>query len=102
MKGQVTMEELVSLSVYLAVLSLLIASAIGMKGAGEEWGERVALRAEAGSLARAHDAFHSCNVYGPYNWSGGGMGYLELERGGVEATAPVLAGRVEVAEGEPV
>ncbi|MBD3397497.1 hypothetical protein GF412_00195 [Candidatus Micrarchaeota archaeon] len=102
MKGQVTVEELISLSVYLLLLSLLVTTAFQFKESGEEWGKRITLRVEAGQLARTEDAFHNNNIYNPYNWSGGGAGYLELREGELEATAPVLWGKMEVAKGEPV
>ena len=101
MKGQVAIEELVSLAAYISILSLLVAAVLGLRGAGEEWGRGIYLKAEADSLARAEDAFHNSNIYNPYSWPGGGEGYLKLEAGEGEATAPVLAGSVEVAKGEP-
>lgn len=102
MKGQVTVEELISFSIYLALLAMLIAAASGMREAGEEWSSVISLKAEAGQLARSYDSFYINDLHNPYNWTGGGTGYLELERGGLEATAPVLSGKFEVAEGEPV
>ncbi len=102
MKGQVTVEELISLSIYLLLLSMLISATLNLKESGENWGEQLSLRAEAGSLARTEDAFHNNNLYNPYNWSGGGTGYLELQKGELEATAPVLWGKAEVAKGEPI
>lgn len=102
MKGQVTVEELVSLSIFIMLLSLLVTAAFQLKESGEEWSERIKLRAEAGQLARTEDAFHNNNIYNPYNWSGGGAGYLELREGELEATAPVLWGKAEVAKGEPI
>jgi hypothetical protein len=101
-KGQVAVEELISLSIYLLLLSLLITAAFQFRESGEEWGKRITLRAEAGQLARTEDAFHNNNLYNPYGWSGGGAGYLELQEGEIKATAPVLWGKAEVADGEPV
>ena len=102
MKGQVTVEELISLSIYLLLLSMLVTATLHLKESGEDWSAQISLRAEAGSLARTEDAFHNNNIYNPYNWSGGGTGYLELQKGGLEATAPVLWGKAEVAKGEPI
>lgn len=102
MKGQVTIEELIAFSVYLALLSMLISASFHVKGAGEEWSQELSLRAEAGSLARTEDAFHNSNIYNPDEWAGGGAGYVEIKEGEKEATAPILAGITEAAKGEPI
>lgn len=100
MKGQITLEELLSFGVYLFLLSLLIAAVFTAKETGEVWSSRVVLRQEANTLARTYDAFYNSNLYNPDPWSGGGAGYLEF--GSEEAGVPVLEGRVEGADGEAI
>ena len=100
MKGQVCLEELLSLGIYLLLLSMLIAGVFTMKGAGEQWSREITLRAEAATLAQAHDAFFNSNLYDE-NWGAGGKGYIEMGEEG-ETAVPVLEGKVEVAKGEPV
>ena len=102
MKGQVTIEELIAFSVYIALLSMLISASFHIKDTGEEWSQAIELRAEAGSLARTEDAFHNSNLYNPDEWVGGGAGYVGLREGEREATAPILAGITEAAKGEPI
>ena len=99
MKGQVTLEELLSFGVYLLLLSMLIAAVFNLRDTGEEWSTKTILRAEAGSFARTYDAFYNSNLYNPHkNYSGAGSGYIELE----EVAVPVLSGKTEVAVGEAV
>ncbi|MFP3949838.1 MAG: hypothetical protein ACLFUZ_01960 [Candidatus Micrarchaeia archaeon] len=100
MKGQIVAEELFSVLIYLAMLSLLLSGLFVLKDSGSAWSEEISLRSEAGSLARMEDAFHSNNLYNPHNWSGGGEGYVQLEKG--DAAYPVVWGKLEVAKGEPV
>ena len=103
MKGQVTLEELLSFGVYLVLLSMLIGAVFTAKGSGEGWSAKTVLRAEAARDARVHDAFYNSNLHNPYqNWPGAGTGYIELGEGEGKIAVPVLAGRVEVAEGEPI
>ena len=103
MKGQVTIEELLSFGVYMLLLSMLIAAVFTATDAGEAWSSKTLLRAETASLARTHDAFYNANLYNPYeNQSGSGNGYLEYQRNGLEFAVPVLEGKVEVAHGEPI
>ncbi len=100
MKGQVTLEELLSFGVYLLLLSMLISAVFTLRDTGDEWGAKTILRAEAGSFARTYDAFSNSNLYNPHrNYSGAGSGYIELGEG---AAVPVLSGKTEVAVGEPV
>jgi len=100
MKGQITLEELLSFGVYLFLLSLLIAAVFSAKDTGEVWSSRVLLRDEANTLARTHDAFYTSNLYNPEPWSGGGAGYIESSE--EELGVPVLEGRVEVSRGEAI
>ena len=102
MKGQIVAEELFSLLIYLGVLSLMLSGLFALKESGSAWSGEISLKAEAGSLARTEDAFHSNNLYNPHNWSGGGEGYVELGKGDLDAAYPVVWGKIEVAKGEPV
>ena len=100
MKGQVTLEELLSFGVYLLLLSMLISAVFTLRDTGDQWSSRTILRAEAGSFARTYDAFFNSNLYNPYrNYSGSGRGYIEFEEG---AAVPVLSGKMEGAVGEAV
>ncbi|MBD3390233.1 hypothetical protein GF415_04760 [Candidatus Micrarchaeota archaeon] len=102
MKGQIIAEELFSVLIYLAMLSLLLSGFFALKESGSAWSEEISLRAGAGSLARTEDAFHSNNLYNPHNWSGGGAGYVQVKNGDAEAAYPVVGGKIEVAKGEPI
>ena len=100
MKGQITLEELLSFGVYIFLLSLLIAAVFSAKDTGEVWSSRVILKQEANIQARTYDAFYNSNLYNPEPWSGGGAGYLEITE--EEMGVPVLEGRVEVSRGEAI
>jgi len=99
MKGQITLEELLSFGVYLFLLSLLIAAVFTAKDTGVVWSSKVELRQEANSLATTHDAFYNSNLYNPEPWEGGGAGYVETKE---DTGVPVLEGSVEVANGEAI
>jgi hypothetical protein len=115
MKGQLTMEELLSLAVYLALLSMLISAALSLKGGGEQWAASVSAHSQAFSVARSYDSFSNSNIAYPDSWEGGGKGYVEVAAspgslfpaapgsgGGDKVSVPVLRGIAEYAEGEPV
>lgn len=117
MKGQVTLEELLSLAIYLALLSLLLSAVFSFRVQGEEWADSVSLRAEAFNRARAYDSFSNSNIPYPDRWEGGGAGYIEVPSGagtwqggaggtpgleGETVALPVLRGIVDDAEGEPI
>ncbi len=104
MKGQATMEELLSLAIYLALLSLLISAVFSFKAYGEEWGDSLSLRTNAFSRARAYDSFSNSNLPYPDSWEGGGRGYIEISKGGEDGAIalPVLRGIADNAEGEPI
>ena len=100
MKGQVALEELISLAAYLAILSILCTAILGMQAAGEEWGTKASLKSKAISQAQLADAYCNSNIYNPYP-RGSGTGYMELENGNAYANSPVLCGfeQNEKAEG---
>lgn len=104
MKGQAAMEELLSLAIYLALLTLLISAVFSLKAQGEEWSDSLSLNAKASALARAYDSFSNSKIPSPDSLDGSGVGYIEVSGGsGQEATAvPVLGGIAGYAEGEPV
>lgn len=91
MKGQVSIEELISLAAYLAIISLLSTAILGMQSTGEEWGNKASLKSKAISQAQLADAYCNSNIYNPYP-RGSGKGYIELENGNAYANSPVLCG----------
>ena len=101
MKGQVTIEELISLAVYLALIAILSSAVFQMKEGAEEWSTKSSLTMEASSLATSADAFCNSGIYNQYQ-KGKGLGYIEVKEGGSYATAPVLCGFFQEKGGEPV
>lgn len=91
MKGQVALEELISLAAYIAILGILSTAILGMQSAGEEWGTKASLKSKAISQAQLADAYCNSNIYNPYQ-KGSGKGYMELESGADYANSPVLCG----------
>jgi hypothetical protein len=104
MKGQVTIEELLSLAIYLAILSMLLSASLSFRGSGEEWARSIFLEAQASASARAYDSFSNSNIPYPDFWEGGGRGYIEVpnEYGNGTIAAPLLRGVAEYPEGEPI
>lgn len=91
MKGQVALEELISLAAYLAILSILSTAILGMQSTGEEWGDKASLKSKAIFQAQLADAYCNSNIYNPYQ-RGSGKGYIELEISNHHSNSPVLCG----------
>lgn len=104
MKGQLAVEELISLAIYLALIYTMVSAVSGFGENGREWGKSVVLGMEAESLAHGIDAFSIHGVYGAHAPFGGGSGYIELKDGELEASAPLSYSKTDkwVAVGEPV
>lgn len=101
MKGQVTIEELISISAYLVIISILASATLQLKEGGTQWSEKVSLKTNADSLAITADAFCNSNLYNPYP-KGKGTGYIEITEGSNYATAPALCGFWRQNGGEPI
>ncbi|MBN2121635.1 hypothetical protein JW721_01070 [Candidatus Micrarchaeota archaeon] len=104
MRGQAAIEELLSLAIYIALISLLLSAVLSLKSQGEDWADSLSLNAKASSAARAYDSFSNSAIPNPDSIEGGGRGYIEvsIEDGGETSAAAVLGGIAEYAEGEPV
>jgi hypothetical protein len=107
MKGQAAMEELLSLAIYLALISLLLSAVFSLRSQGGEWADSVFLNAKASASARAYDSFSNSAIPNPDSLKGGGAGYIEIsagdsEDGGETSAAAVISGIAPYAEGEPV
>ncbi len=100
MKGQLTLEELMSFGIYILLISMLISGVYTLRSAGEQWSAKTIQHAKLASFSQTYDAFHNCNLYNPYStYSGAGRGYVQFEK---EISVPVLSGTSEVAIGEAV